>query len=108
VRRLELDEVVVLSPMSSLSYDTPTTVAGRLERGLRRLSTRRVVGELKKVAATGTRVRFLGPTADDLDVIGANLMDPRRREAVLEMSLRTSAAALRADPAADGPLAVAG
>jgi NTE family protein len=95
VRSLGLDEVVVLSPMTSLSYDRPSTVAGRFERRLRRLSTRRVVGEIKKVAAEGTKVTFLGPTAEDLTVIGANLMDPRRRRRVLETSLRTSAQALR-------------
>ena len=51
---------------------------------------------MKKVSATGTRVTVLGPGADDLVGIGANLMDPSRREQVLETSLRTSAAALRA------------
>jgi NTE family protein len=81
--------------MTSLRYDRPTTVAGRLERSVRRLSTRRVVGEMKKVAATGTVVTFLGPGEQDLDAIGANLMDPRRRERVLETSLRTSTEALR-------------
>ncbi len=93
--RLRLDEVVVLSPMTSLSYDTPDAVAARIERRFRRLSTKRVVGEIKKVAATGTKVHFLGPTAADLAIIGANMMDPRRRVDVLESSLRTSAAALR-------------
>jgi NTE family protein len=92
---LELDEVVVLSPMTSLEYDSPATVAGRLERRFRRLSTKRVVSEIKKVAASGTKVTFLGPGAEDLAGIGANLMDPRRRAQVLETSLRTSAAALR-------------
>ena len=93
---LELDEVVVLSPMTSLDYDRPTSVAGRLERRFRRLVTRRLVGEVRKVAATGTKVTLLGPTAEDLAVIGSNLMDPRRRRQVLETSMRTSAAALRA------------
>jgi NTE family protein len=95
VARLGLDEVVVLSPMTSLSYDAPESVAARIERRFRRLVTKRVVGELKKVAATGTTVTFLGPTADDLAVIGANMMDPRRRTEVLDSSLRTSAEALR-------------
>jgi NTE family protein len=99
VSRLGLDEVVVLSPMTSLDYDAPTTVAGRLERRFRRLSTKRLVGEMKKVAATGTKVTFLGPGAEDLAVIGANMMDPRRRVKVLETSLRTSAAALKATDA---------
>ena len=98
---LDLDEVVVLSPMTSLEYDRPASLAGRLERRFRRLVTRRVVGEVKKVARTGTRVTLLGPGAQDLAAIGANLMDPRRRARVLETSLRTSAAALRAAPLAD-------
>jgi NTE family protein len=110
VRGLALDRLVVLSPMTSLRYDAPTTVAGRIERRFRRISTKRVVREIKKVAATGTEVVFLGPTAEDLEAIGANLMDPRRRIRVLETSLRTSAAALRESgpPGPAGPLAAAG
>lgn len=91
---LGLDEVVVLSPTTSLEYDAPTTLGGRLERRVRRLMTRRLLGELRKVAAGGTRVTLLGPGAQDLPVIGANLMDPRRRLAVLETSRRTSRASL--------------
>jgi NTE family protein len=105
VRGRGLDEVVVLSPMTSLDYDRPESVGGRVERRLRRLSTKRVVGEMKKVAAEGTKVTFLGPTAEDLAVIGSNLMDASRRTQVLETSLRTSAAALRRG---GGPLAAAG
>jgi NTE family protein len=100
VAKLYLDEVVVLSPMTSLSYDTPDSVPARIERRFRRLVTKRVVGEIKKVAGNGTKVTFLGPTAEDLAVIGANMMDPRRRTQVLETSLRTSAAALRGGLAA--------
>ena len=105
---LELDEVVVLSPMTSLDYDRPASVAGRVERRFRRLVTKRLVGEVKKVAGTGTRVTLLGPGAEDLAAIGANLMDPRRREQVLETSLRTSAAALRSATRRSAPLADAG
>jgi len=101
VASLGLDEVVVLSPMTSLDYDRPTSVAARIERRFRRLVTRRLVGEVKKVAATGTRVTLLGPGAEDLAAIGANLMDPKRRVQVLETSLRTSAAALREQPLDD-------
>ncbi|TAL22831.1 MAG: patatin-like phospholipase family protein [Frankiales bacterium] len=99
VASLGLDEVVVLSPMTSLDYDRPATVAGRMERRFRRIVTKRLVREVKKVAATGTRVTLLGPGAEDLAAIGTNLMDPRRREQVLETSLRTSAQALRASSA---------
>lgn len=103
VGRLALDEVIVLSPMTSLRYDRPATVAARIERRFRRISSKRVVGEIKKVAATGTKVTFLGPGPEDLAAIGANMMDPRRRQQVLATSLRTSAAALRSgDLAATG------
>ena len=93
---LGLEEVVVLSPMTSFDYDRPTTLAGRVERRFRRLVTARLVGEIRKVTATGARVTVLGPGAEDLAAIGSNLMDPARRTRVLETSLRTSAAALRA------------
>lgn len=92
---LGLDEVVVLAPMSATSYDSPHTVAGRVERRLRRAATRRLEHEAEKVRAAGTRVIILAPGARDLEVIGANLMDPRRREATFRTSQRTSAAALR-------------
>ncbi len=95
VAALGLDEVVVLSPMTSLDYDTPSAVDARIERRVRRVMTRRVVAEVEKVAAVGTKVTLLGPGAEDLRGIGANLMDPRRRTRVLETSLRTSRAALR-------------
>ncbi len=95
VARLGLDEVVVLSPMTSMEYDSPPSVAARIERRFRRLVTKRLLGEVKKVTATGTRVTLLGPGSDDLAAIGANMMDPRRRELVLETSVRTSRTALR-------------
>lgn len=93
---LDLDEVVVLSPMTSMTYDRPSSMAGRLERRFRRLMTKRTLSEVKRVAARGTQVRFLGPGAEDLEAIGVNLMDPTRRLQVLDTSLRTSGQALRA------------
>jgi NTE family protein len=96
VTRLKLDEVYVLSPMTSTSFDAPTQLAARIERRFRRIVTRRVLNEVRRVAATGTKVTFLGPTAADLEVIGPNMMDPRRRTEVLETSLATSAEALAA------------
>lgn len=91
---LGLDEVYVLSPMTSWEFDTPSTRPAKLERYFRRQLTRRLDRETAKVRATGTKVILLGPGADDLREIGANLMDARRRDAVLETSLRTSAASL--------------
>lgn len=92
-----LDEVYVVAPMASFAMDEPNGVAARLERGVRRAITRRMMREAQKVQASGTRVTMLGPGPDDLAAIGANLMDPTRRLAVLETSLRTSAAALSRD-----------
>ena len=89
-----LDEVFVLSPMTSFTYDEPDTVVGRLERRFRRVVTRRLLREVAKVRRSGTRVTVLGPGREDLEAIGVNLMDPARRELVLDTSLRTSAAAL--------------
>lgn len=101
-----LDEVFVVSPMASFAYDRPSSLPARLERQFRRIVTRRLLREAQKVRAAGSRVTMLGPGPEDLAVIGANLMDPRRRRAVLETSLRTSAAALRRPEPGDVDLAM--
>jgi NTE family protein len=90
-----LDEVYVLAPMASFAYDRPRAAMARAERRWRRLVTRRVLADAEVLRASGTAVTLLGPGPEDLQAIGANLMDPRRRAAVLATALRTSAAALR-------------
>jgi len=95
-----LDEVYVLAPMAAFVADRPRTVGARLERRWRRQVTRRLVGECQTLSRAGTSVTVLGPGPEDLAQIGANMMDPRRRLAVLETSLRTSRAAL-AEPSPD-------
>lgn len=90
-----LDHVYVLAPTVSFVYDRPRSPAARAERRWRRFVTRRVLAEAAVLRAAGTEVTILGPGRDDLQAIGANLMDPRRREAVLSTAVRTSAAALR-------------
>jgi len=94
-----LDEVVVLAPMASFELDEPASLVGRVERRFRRAMTKRVLREAAKVRRHGTAVTILGPGREDLETIGVNLMDPRRRLRVLDTSLRTSAAALRAGDA---------
>ncbi|MDQ1747543.1 MAG: hypothetical protein QOD07_1806 [Frankiaceae bacterium] len=94
-----LDEVVVLAPMVSFEFDEPPSLVGRVERRFRRAMTKRVLREAAKVRRHGTAVTILGPGREDLEAIGVNLMDPRRRLRVLDTSLRTSAAALRAGDA---------
>jgi len=92
---LGLDEVYVLAPMVSFAYDRPRSPMALAERRWRRVTTRRVLAEAACVRDGGTDVTLLGPGSEDLAAIGANLMDPRRRRAVLETALRTSAEALR-------------
>jgi NTE family protein len=89
-----LDEVVVLAPMVSFEFDEPASLVGRVERRFRRAMTKRVLHEAGKVRRQGTAVTILGPGREDLEAIGVNLMDPRRRLTVLETSMRTSADAL--------------
>jgi NTE family protein len=96
-----LDEVYVLAPMASFSYDHPDSVMARLERRWRRRVTRRLLREAELVRLSGTDVTMVGPGPDDLAVIGSNLMDPRRRRRVLEVSLATSVASLRSARLAD-------
>jgi NTE family protein len=94
---LPLDEVYVLAPMAARGYDKPGTVMGRLERGYRHRVTRQMLHEAKQVREAGTKVIVLCPGPDDLEVLGANLMDPTRRAAVLATARRTTTGFLGAD-----------
>jgi NTE family protein len=97
-----LDEVYVIAPMVSFHLDHPTHVLARLERAWRIQVTKRCLNEVEKVRASGTDVTVLGPGAEDLAIIGGNLMDFEKRIAVLESSIQTSIEALR-DPDHMGP-----
>ncbi len=99
-----LDEVYVLAPMVSFAYDRPRSAMARAERRWRRLVSRRVLAEADVLRRSGTAVTVLGPGREDLEAIGANLMDPRRRQAVLATGLRTSVTALRRDGGPDAAL----
>ncbi|HEY3872941.1 MAG TPA: patatin-like phospholipase family protein [Actinocrinis sp.] len=85
-----LDEVYVIAPMAARGYDRPTGMIGRLERGFRHRVTRRMLLEAKQVRASGTRVIILCPGPEDLEAMGANLMDPSRRADVLATARRTT------------------
>jgi NTE family protein len=92
--RVPLDHVYVLAPMASFAMDSPRNPYARLERVVRRIMTVGLVREVRKVRATGTRVSVLTPGPEDLTAIGPNMMDPARRQQVLETSLRTAPHAL--------------
>lgn len=102
IASMELDEVYVVAPMVSFATDRPRRIAGRVERRWRVQVTKRCLREVGKVRAKGADVVVLGPGPEDLEAIGANMMDVGRRMNVLRTSLRTSLEALR-DPDNVGP-----
>ncbi len=91
----ELDEVFVLAPMAALEPDSPRSPAARLERRVRRSITRGIGMDVSVLREAGTAVTLLTPGPEDLTVMGANLMNPRRRTAVLHTAMRTAASTLR-------------
>jgi len=97
----DVQDVYVLAPMASTETDHPLQPHLRMERQWRQVITLAVLRQAKALCAEGKRVTVVTPGPRDLAAMGINLMDPRRREAVLELSLRTSADALgRLDGAA--------
>jgi NTE family protein len=97
----EAQEIYVLAPMASTEPDHPLQPHLRMERRLRQVLTHVLVRQARALAAQGRRVTVLTPGPRDLAAMGMNLMDPRRRQAVLELSFRTSAETLaRLDGAA--------
>ncbi len=90
----DVQEIYVLAPLASTQADQPLQPHLRIERQIRQLLTRAVLRQARALAAQGKRVTVLTPGPADLAAMGINLMDPRRRQAVLETSFRTSAAAL--------------
>jgi NTE family protein len=89
-----LDEVYVLAPLASHAYDRPLDPVATVERGVRRVFTRWLDREVHALRARGTLASVITPGPADLAAMGGNLMNPRRRAAVLERSLETSADAL--------------
>jgi NTE family protein len=90
----DVQEVYVLAPLASTQADHPLQPHLRIERQIRQLITRAVLRQARALGSQGKRVTVLTPGPEDLAAMGINLMDPRRRLAVLETAARTSAAAL--------------
>jgi NTE family protein len=86
-----LDLVVCLNPMSSLAEITPRSAGDRVAGAMRKMTGRRLGHEAKKLRAAGTDVLILQPTAEDLVVMGPNLMARDRRGEVIERAVRTTA-----------------
>lgn len=93
----DLDEVIVLAPMVSQELDHPHGFWVHVERRWRVEVTRQCVAEADRVRASGIPVTVLGPGAEDLEAIGANLMEAQRRRGVIDTAVRTTSARLRDD-----------
>jgi NTE family protein len=90
-----LDLVICMNPLSSRAELRPDGVLGRVSGVNRRASGRRLGHEAKKVRATQTEVVLIQPTAEDLELMGGNLMSTERRHDVIELAVRTVAKQLR-------------
>lgn len=84
-----LDEVVVIAPMCTAGGATGRGLS-RVERIVRRAMTKRLDAEIDLLEAAGTRVIRVEPTQADLDVMGFNFTDHRRRGATLASALTTT------------------
>jgi NTE family protein len=95
LRAEPLDLVVALNPLSSLYAGPPRSVPDRLYSRMRQTAGRRLGSEAKRLRASGVEVILLQPTAEDLEVMGNNLMSSRRRHEVIERAIGTVTKHLR-------------
>jgi NTE family protein len=93
-----LDEVYVLAPSAARGYDKPTSMLGKIERSYRHRVTRQMLQEVIRMRKEGTTVHVLCPGPQDLEALGANLMDPSRRVEVLDTAMSTVAMSLVSAP----------
>jgi NTE family protein len=93
---LGLDVAICLNPTSTLHPIRALDPREWSRLVTHRPSGRRLGSEAKRVRAGGTEVVLVQPTADDLAVMGTNLMSTRRRNEVIAVATRTVAAQLRA------------
>jgi NTE family protein len=85
----ELDLVICLNPTSSRHTPAGGPAFGRLAQLARAGAGRRLGHEAKKLREEGTEVVLIQPTAEDLEVMGSNLMSTKRRHEVIETAMGT-------------------
>jgi NTE family protein len=86
----DIEEIIMLVPMSSTNPDQPLSWFKRIERKVRKNMTAIVDKEVTLLEAAGKKVIRIEPTAEDLHAFGYNMMDPRRRALVYSTSKQTS------------------
>lgn len=79
-----LDEVIVISPLTSRHFAWPRSLAQAAERVLRNEMSRTLSREIAQLEAAGVEVTRLEPNAHDLALMGPNFMDRRRARAVVQ------------------------
>src|SRR4051794_40469963 len=95
VRGAGLDLVICLNPMSSLVEVAGGSPGDRFAALMRAAVGRRLGHEVRKVRAEGMRVLIVQPGAEDIDLMGLNLMSRDRRLEVIEQARRSVAGELR-------------
>jgi len=95
LRDADLDLVVCLNPMSSLAQVSGGSPGDRMAALLRAFAGRRLGYEARKLRETGKKVLMLQPGADDVKVMGFNMMSGSRRVQVTQTALKSTALALR-------------
>jgi NTE family protein len=91
----DLDLVICLNPTSSLQSIPRRHPVERVHAFMRNASGRRLGYERKKLRSKGTEVVLIQPEAEDLEVMGGNLMSGKRRNEVIQLSTKTVAKQLR-------------
>lgn len=84
-----VSEAIVLAPMACRALDAPRG-RSRLAEQMRHHMTRIVNREVHLLEQAGIRVARLEPGAEDLEAIGSNMMNPRRRRRVFDAAVRTA------------------
>ena len=95
LRGLGLELVICLNPMSSAVQATGGSAADGVGAVLRAAASRRLSEEVRKLREGGTDVLLLEPCAEDLALMGTNLMNPRRRLEVMQQARESVARDLR-------------
>ncbi|NUO49267.1 MAG: patatin-like phospholipase family protein [Polyangiaceae bacterium] len=80
----KLDEVIVISPLTSRHFAWPRSLGQAAERVLRVTMSRILDREVAALEARGVEVTRLEPNAHDLALMGPNFMDRRRARAVVQ------------------------
>ena len=92
---LGLDLVICLNPTSTLHKQRYANPLDRVADRVRTAAGRRLGYEAKKVRGAGTEVVLIQPLADDLALMGRNLMRRKGRHDVIVTARRTVAEQLR-------------